>query len=83
MVPGLGDLNYRERLGRLGLFSLGRGRPRDDIIELHEITRSMDTLNAQSFYPPKGDNSKIRKLRLKERGVRFKRDHMATFSLNG
>lgn len=50
MVPGLGDLNYRERLGRLGLFSLGRGR--DDIIELHEITRSMDTLNAQSFYPP-------------------------------
>lgn len=54
MVPGLVDLNYRERPGRLGLFSLGRGRPRDDIIELHEITRNMDTLNAQSFYPPQG-----------------------------
>lgn len=54
MVPGLGDLNYRGRLGRLGLFSLGRGRARDAIIELHEITRSMDTLNAQSFYPPQG-----------------------------
>ena len=38
MLPGLDGLSYKERLDRLGLFSL---ELRDDIIEVYKIMRGI------------------------------------------
>ena len=38
MLPGLEKLSYRERLNRLGLYSLEHRRMRGDLIEVYKIT---------------------------------------------
>jgi len=42
MLPGLVGLSYKERLDRLGLFSLERRRFWGDLIEVYKITRGID-----------------------------------------
>eukprot|EP00061_Rhincodon_typus_P004210 g22010.t1 len=42
MLPELEGLSYRERLNRLGLFSLECRRLRDNLKEVYKIMRGMD-----------------------------------------
>ena len=46
MLPGLDGLSYKERLDRLGLFSLERRRLRGDLIEVYKIMRGTDQLDS-------------------------------------
>ena len=39
MLPGLDGLSYKERLDRLGLFSLRRRRLRGELMEAYKIMR--------------------------------------------
>ncbi|MBB6707133.1 reverse transcriptase family protein [Proteus mirabilis] len=78
MLPGLEDLSYRERLNRLGLFSLERRRLRGDLIEVYKIMRGMDRINRQSLFPGVGE-SRTRGHRFRVRGERYKRDLRGNF----
>ena len=44
MLPGFDGLSYKERLDRLGLFSLECRRLRGDLIEVYKIMRGIDQL---------------------------------------
>ena len=41
MLPGMEGLNYEERLGKLGLFSLERWRMRGDLIDVYKIMKGI------------------------------------------
>ena len=47
MLPGLDGLSYKERLDRLGLFSLECRRLRGDLIEVYKIMRRIGQLESQ------------------------------------
>ena len=49
MLPGLDDMDYEERLNKLGLFSLERQRMRGDLIEVYKIMTGLDRVDSQSF----------------------------------
>ena len=49
MPPGLDGLSYKERLDRLGLFSLERRRLRGNLIEVYKIMRGIDPLDNQQL----------------------------------
>eukprot|EP00061_Rhincodon_typus_P016108 g44148.t1 len=55
MVLRLEGLNYKERLDKLGLFSLKRWRLRDDLIEACKIIRSVDKVYSKSLFPRVGE----------------------------
>eukprot|EP00061_Rhincodon_typus_P001769 g15729.t1 len=73
MLPELEGLSYREKLNRLGLFSLELRRLRGDLIEVYKIMRGMDRVNSQGLFSRVG-KSKTRGHRFMVRGERFKRD---------
>jgi len=64
MLPGLDGLSYKERLDRLGLFSLEHRRLRGDLIEVYKIMRGIDKVDSQHLFPKGGES--------KTRGHRFK-----------
>eukprot|EP00061_Rhincodon_typus_P007432 g29121.t1 len=70
---GLECLSYKERLDRLGLFSLDHRRLRYGLVEVYKIMKGMDRVNSQGFFP-RVAVSKTRRRRFKVRGERFKRD---------
>ena len=67
MLPGLEDMDYEERLNKLGLFSLECWRMRGDLIEVYKITTGLDRVDSQSFFP-RVEGSITRGHRLKVRG---------------
>ena len=71
MLPGLDDLSYKERLDRLGLFSLEHRRLSGDLIEVDKIMKAIDQLDSQYLFPKVGV-SKTRGHRFKVRGERYK-----------
>ena len=71
MLPGLDGLSYKERLNRLGLFSLEHMRLRDDLKEVYKITRGIDKVDSQYLFPKVGE-SKTREHRFKVRRERYK-----------
>jgi len=68
----LDGLSYKERLNRLGLFSLERRRFRGDLIEVYKMMRGIDKVDSQHPFPKVG-KSKTRGHRFKVRGKRYKR----------
>ena len=83
MLPGFDGLSYKERLDRLGLFSLERRRLRGDLIEVYKIMRGTDQLDSQYLFPKVGE-SKTRGHRFKVRGERYKKvSRGANFSHTG
>ena len=50
MVPSLGNLSYKERLKRLGMFSLRRRRLRGVLIEVLKMIHAVDKINLGSFF---------------------------------
>ena len=61
MLPGLESLSYKERLNRLGLFSLERRRLRGDLIEVFKIMRGIDKVDNQHLFPKVGERGEIQK----------------------
>ena len=53
-VSGMKGLDYKERLSRLGLFSLERRRLRGDLIEVFKRTRDIDSLQAEDLLKLRG-----------------------------
>ena len=78
MLLGLDGMSYKERLDRLGLFSLEHRRLRGDLIEVYKIMRGIDQLDSQYLFPKAGE-SKTRGHRFKVRGERYKRVHKGNF----
>eukprot|EP00061_Rhincodon_typus_P012377 g38072.t1 len=64
MLPGMEDLSYKERLDRLGLFSLEHRRLRGDLIEVYNIMRGVDRVDGDCLFPKMGN--------VKTRGYLFK-----------
>lgn len=64
MLPVIEGMSYRERSGRLRMYSLERTRLRDDMIEVYNVMSGIDTLKAQSVLPKGGES--------RTRGQRFK-----------
>ena len=71
MPTGLGGLSHKERLERLGVFSLEHRRFRGDLIEVYKIMRGTDQLDSRYLFPKVGE-SKTREHRFKVRRERYK-----------
>ena len=50
MVPGLGDLEYGERLGVLGLMTLEERRNRSDMVEMFRILKGLSAIPRETFF---------------------------------
>lgn len=81
MLLRLKDLSYRERLGRLALYSLVHRRLKFDLIEMYKIMRGRDRMNVQSF--TEVEEYKNRGHRFKLRVARFNRNLRGNVSLRG
>ena len=75
-------MSYKERLDRLGFFSLERRRLRGDLIEVYKIMRGIDQLDSQYLFPKVG-KSKTRGHRFKMRRERYKRVQRGNFFTEG
>jgi len=73
MLPGVEHLSYKERLDRLGLFSLEQRRLRGDMVEVYKIMRGMDWVNRKQLFPLV-EGSITRGKRVRVRGRRFRRN---------
>ena len=78
MLPGLEGMSYKERLDKLGLFSLERRRLRGDLIEVYKIMRDIDRVDSQNLFP-RVEMSNTRGHVLKVRGGKFKGDVRGKF----
>ena len=75
-------MSYKERLNRLGLFSLELRRLRGDLIEVNKIVKSIYEVDSQHLFQ-KAVESKTRGHRFKVRGKRYKRVQRGIFSHRG
>ena len=51
MLAGVEGVSYKDRLDKLGLFSLEQRRLRGDLIEIYKIMRGTDRVNSQRVFP--------------------------------
>lgn len=56
LLPGLEELIYGKRLGKLGLYSLERRRMRDDLTKVYKTMRGIDRTNTQRLLPRVGES---------------------------
>ena len=54
MVPGLGDLEYGERLGVLGLMTLEERRNRSDMVEMFRVLKGLSAIPVETFFELNG-----------------------------
>jgi len=50
MVPGFSQLSYRDRLDRLGLWSLEERRNRADLIEVFKMCKGLSEISMESMF---------------------------------
>lgn len=55
-VTGTGRLKYKERLNRLGLFTLDRRRLRDNLMEIYKVMKDIDKVNNYSLLSRIGES---------------------------
>ena len=72
MLPGFRHLSYRERLNKLGLYSLERRRLRGDLIEVFKILRGIDRVDVNRLFPLRVGEIQTRGHDLRVRGQKFK-----------
>ena len=72
MLPGLEKLSYRERLNRLGFYSLEHRRMRGDLIEVYKIMMGIDRVNASRLFPLRPGEKKTRGHGLRVKGEKLK-----------
>ena len=71
MLPGPVALCYRERLARLGLYSLEGRRMRGALIEVYKIMRGIDRMNTHSLFPRVGElKTRVKGLRREEKDLK-------------
>ena len=51
MLPGFQQLSYRERLNKLGLYSLERRRLSGDLIEVFNMMKGIDRVDVDKLFP--------------------------------
>ena len=71
-------LNYEERLGKLGLFSLERRRMRGVLIEVYKIMKGIDRVNGGKLFP-RSEVTITRGHGLKVRGAKYNSDIRGMF----
>ena len=54
MVPGLGELEYGERLGVLGLMTLEERRNRSDMVEMYKVLKGLSAIPRETFFELNG-----------------------------
>ena len=79
MQPVLDGLSYKERLNRMGLFSLECRRFRGDLIEVYKIMSGIDQVDSQHLFP-KVEESTTRGHRFRGEGRNTKGSRWAIFS---
>ena len=77
MQQGLDGLSYKERLDRLGLFSLEHWRLRGELKDIYKM-RGIDQRDSQYLFTKVGE-SKTRGHRFKMRGERYRRIQRGNF----
>eukprot|EP00061_Rhincodon_typus_P003372 g19929.t1 len=55
MLLGIEGLNYKERLDRLGFFSLEHKRLRGDLIVVYKIMKGIDKVDGSCLFPRMGN----------------------------
>ncbi|XP_055489927.1 uncharacterized protein LOC129696245 [Leucoraja erinacea] len=75
MLPGFQQLSYRERLNKLGLYSLERRMLRGDLIEVFKMMRGIDRVDVDKLFPLRVGKIQTRGHDLRMKGQKF-RDNM-------
>ncbi|XP_059843914.1 P-selectin glycoprotein ligand 1 isoform X2 [Hypanus sabinus] len=68
MLLGLEKMSYRERLNRLGLYSLERRRMKGDLIEVYKVMMGIDRVNASRLFPLRPGEKKNQRTWVKGEG---------------
>jgi len=69
MIPGMKQLPYEERLGQLGLWSLGERRNRADLLQVFKMFKGLSSIPFSQFFTfsnnttTRGHSAKINKFR--------------------
>ena len=79
MLPGFQHLGYRERLNRLGLYSLERRRLRGDLIEVFKILRGTDRVDVGRLFPLRVGKIPTRGHSFRIEGQRFRGNMRGNF----
>eukprot|EP00061_Rhincodon_typus_P008272 g30739.t1 len=51
ILPGMEKLSYKEKLDRVGWFSLEQRRLKGDMFEVYKFKRGMDSVNREQLFP--------------------------------
>ena len=79
MLPGFQQLSYRDRLNKLGLYSLERRRLRGDLIEVFKMMRGIDRVDVDKLFPLRIGKIQTRGHDFRIKGQRFRGNMRGNF----
>ena len=79
MLPGFQHLSYRERLNKLGLYSLERRWLRGDLIEVFKMMRGIDRVDVDKLFPLRVGKIQTRGHDLRIKGQKFRGNMRGNF----
>ncbi len=82
MVPRLRNLPYEETLAELNLFSLSKRGMRGDLIEVFQIFKGFDNINAENYFTINYSNKTRKRNKLKIISKRFSSNEAKHFFFN-
>ena len=79
MLPGFKQLSYRERLNKLGLYSLERRRLRGDLIEVFKMMKGIDRVDVDKLFPLRVGKIQTRGHDMRIKGQKFRGNMRGNF----